>query len=138
MIVVSRARLEQWLDEPFFERTVGGLLARASLPVSKNRNKYLLLRILGVVDRPEGTYKYGSRPSVLWLADRRCCTVISKLKRVSHRAWSMIVRMNFQMQSESMACGWDHCEQSDTRMGLIHVCSDLSAPLLLYTTHVSV
>lgn len=65
MIVVSRARLEQWLDEPFFERTVGGLLARASLPVSKNRNKYLLLHILGVVDRPEGTYKYAQTPFVL-------------------------------------------------------------------------
>ena len=67
MIVVSRARLEQWLDEPFFERTVGGLLARASLPVSKNRNKYLLLRILGVVERPEGTYKYGLTSSALRL-----------------------------------------------------------------------
>ena len=58
MIVVSRARLEQWVDEPFFERTMAGLLARVSLPVSKDKKKYLLLRIIGVVDRPEGIYKY--------------------------------------------------------------------------------
>ncbi|KAK9861492.1 hypothetical protein WJX84_007851 [Apatococcus fuscideae] len=57
IIVVSRARLEQWVDEPFFERTMAGLLARVSLPVSKEKKKYLLLRIIGVVDRPEGTYK---------------------------------------------------------------------------------
>ncbi len=61
-ICVSRTDLEAWVDEPFFERTMTGLLARIAHPVTKGRTKYLVLRILQVVDRPEGSYKYDMAP----------------------------------------------------------------------------
>ena len=56
-VVVSRSNLEAWVDEPFFERTMPGLLARVAIPVSNRKTRYVLLRILQSVDRPEGSYK---------------------------------------------------------------------------------
>ena len=82
-ITVRRLKLEQWVKEPFFERTLPGCMVRLSLGESSGsqgdkRPLYMLALMREVVERPPNIYKCAAPPGTrCCLATAQCAALIT-------------------------------------------------------------
>ncbi|KAK9809057.1 hypothetical protein WJX72_008658 [[Myrmecia] bisecta] len=65
-IQVKRYKLEKWVNEPYFERTMPGCMVRVAVPVSgaHGQSSYVLAEVREVVHREPGQYRDLGRAAV--------------------------------------------------------------------------